>query len=299
MQKNPSVRSDIRSGLTVSLVSFAVNLTLAILKLVCGILGNAPSLVSDAAHSASDLFSTSVLLIGLRLSAKAPDEKHPYGHERFECLASIMLSGILLVTGFAIGITAARSILSGVYLTVTPPRAIAVAVAIVSIIGKLSLSRYMRKKAKSISSTALRAESLHQISDALASLFALVGIILSIIGLPLFEPLASILIAGFLINASIGIFREASEGILDRSAGSEIEELLITAIEELDSTVSVSKIATRLFGSRIYAEIELSLDESLSLAECEKLVSRMKAEILVTLPELKGCTVAASPRKNP
>ena len=133
MQKNPSVRSDIRSGLTVSLVCFAVNLTLAILKLVCGILGNAPSLVSDAAHSASDLFSTSVLLIGLRLSAKAPDEKHPYGHERFECLASIMLSGILLVTGFAIGITAARSILSGVYLTVTPPRAIAVVVAIVSI----------------------------------------------------------------------------------------------------------------------------------------------------------------------
>ena len=291
MSKIPSVRADTSTGLTASLVSIAVNLVLAVLKLVCGILGNAPSLISDAAHSASDLASTVVLLIGLRLSMKTPDEKHPFGHERFECLASILLSGILLVTGISIGVTSANCILLGTYLTVSPPKPIAVIVAILSILLKLGLSRYMRREARRSNSTALRAESLHQISDALASLGALVGIILSIRGLPLFEPLASILIAGFLINAAISIFKEASWGVLDRSAGAEIEQQLLTAIEELDSTISVSRISTRLFGARIYAQIELMLDGSLSLSECDRVVSEARKRIRSAVPAVKDCTV--------
>lgn len=292
-------RKEKSSGLTASFVCIAVNLFLFVLKLVAGILGNAPSLVSDAAHSASDLASTVVLLIGLRLSMKSPDEKHPYGHERFECLASILLSGILLVTGISIGLSALRSILSGAYLSVASPEIIAVAVATVSIALKLALSRYMQKEAKKTNSTALRADALHQISDALASLGALTGIVLSIIGFPLFEPLASILIAGFLINATVSIFKEASLGILDRSAGAEIEQQLRTAIDALDGTVSVSKISTRLFGSRIYAEIELTLDGALSLSECDRIASEVRQRLLDSLPELKGCTVTPVSKREP
>ncbi len=282
------------SHLAAPLVSIAVNLCLFILKLVAGLLGSAPSLVSDAVHSLSDLLSTVVLLIGLRLSVMPPDKKHPYGHERFESLASLVLSGILFVTGLSIGLSALRTVLSGAYLTVEAPSIFTVTVAAISIGAKLALSFYMQTSAQKLRSTALRADALHQISDALASLGALVGIVLSILGFPLLEPLASVLIAGFLVCAAVTIFREAASGILDHSADDATEQCIRTALEETGCTVL--SVTTRRFSSRVYAEITLLLDGSYSLSECDGIVSDARERLLASVPTLKGCAVTARPR---
>ena len=295
MSDRVKARARTPAGLTASLLCIAVNLSLFALKLVAGLLGNAPSLVSDAVHSLSDLLSTGVLLVGLRLSLRAPDKKHPYGHERFECLASLVLSGILLVTGISIGVSALRSILSGAYASVVPPRVVAAVVAAVSIGAKLALALYMRRTARKTRSSALRAEATHQISDALASLGALLGILLSILGLPLFEPLASILIAGFLVNAAVGIFREAAGGVLDCSAGDELEARITEALCALPPYVAVTAVTTRRFSSRVYAEVALTLDGDLPLAECDAIASAARESLLGAVHELKDCVVTARP----
>ena len=120
----------------VSLVSIIVNLLLSVFKLMAGIIAKSGAMVSDAVHSASDVFSTIVVLIGIRVSSKDADEEHPYGHERMECVAAILLATILLLTGLSIGYSALRTILSGNYADLEIPGILALIAAIVSIVVK-------------------------------------------------------------------------------------------------------------------------------------------------------------------
>lgn len=286
-----------RAGTAASLVSIAVNFLLAIIKLSCGILCASGALISDAIHSTADLSGTVIVLIGLRLSERSPDKHHPYGHERFECLASILLSGILAVTGVLIGRNALIGILSGAYLLSAPPGTAAAAVAALSIAAKLALSRYMSGIARRIRSTALRADAIHQITDALASLGALCGIVLSLFGFGVFEPLASLLIALFLMKAALGIFRESASRLIDRAADDETEACLRSAMTRVEGVVSVEQLRTRLFGTRIYVEAALVLDASLTLSECAPILTRARESILSASPEVKGCTVTVLPQE--
>lgn len=297
MQKTIHTPKRMPAGFSASVASIITNLVLASVKFTCGILCGASALVSDAVHSAADLCSTVIVLIGIGLSARSPDKRHPYGHERFECLASIILSGVLLATGITIGISAAQGILTGTYLDASPPETVAVIVAALSVLAKLVLSRYMSTVAKRIRSTALRADALHQISDAFASLGALLGIVLSVLGFGIFELLASGMIAIFLLHAAVSIFREAAVRLIDRSADEETEAHLRAAASGVEGVVSVKTLYTRLFGSRIYVEAELMLDASLTLSECTPIILRAKESLITSLPEIKGCTVTVVPQE--
>ena len=117
----------------VSYISILVNLGLTLYKFVSGILGNSQALVSDAVHSASDVFSSIIVLIGIRFASKEADEKHPYGHERFECVAAILLAFLLTATAVGIGYSAAKSIIFREYEAAELPNSVALIAAIVSI----------------------------------------------------------------------------------------------------------------------------------------------------------------------
>ena len=97
----------------VSLVTIVHNIILSIFKLMAGVIANSSAMISDAVHSASDVFSTIVVLIGVKLSTKDSDKEHPYGHERLECMAAIILAMVLFVTGLAVGVEALKEILQG------------------------------------------------------------------------------------------------------------------------------------------------------------------------------------------
>lgn len=105
-------------------------------------------MISDAIHSASDVFSTIIVIIGIKLSARKPDKEHPYGHERMECVAAIVLSIVLFITGLGIGSTAVKNITSGSYNTLQIPGILALAAAILSIVCKEGMYWYTRYNAK-------------------------------------------------------------------------------------------------------------------------------------------------------
>ena len=143
----------------VSLITIIGNVALSVVKLLAGIIAHSSAMISDAVHSASDVFSTFVVIIGIKLASKEPDKEHPYGHERLECVAAIILSVVLFITGLGIGMGALKNILQGNHGNLQVPGILALIAAIVSIVSKEAMYWYTRHYAKKIDSGALMADA--------------------------------------------------------------------------------------------------------------------------------------------
>ena len=143
----------------VASVSIIGNLILSAFKLLAGIIAHSGAMISDAVHSASDVFSSIVVVIGIRISSKESDRDHPYGHERMECVAAIILATILLMTGLSIGIDAVRTIIGGNYEDLAIPGMLALVAAVISIVTKEAMVWHTKINAKRIDSSALMADA--------------------------------------------------------------------------------------------------------------------------------------------
>lgn len=280
----------------VSLVSMITNVILTLLKLAAGLLAHSGAMISDAVHSASDIFSGLIVLLGVKISTKEPDEQHPYGHERYECVAALLLSGILALVGGAIGIGAVKDIVSGS--TAEVPGLLALIAAIVSIVTKESLFWYTRGYAKKYRSTALHAEAWHQRSDALSSIGALIGIAGARMGVPVMEPVASLIIALFILRVAVRIFKEAIDQMVDHSCNEEAEDAFRTTALEQPGVLSVELLRTRMFGNRVYVDLEIAADPNLTLAAAHEIAEDVHDAIEKTFPEVKHIMVHVNPAKK-
>ena len=195
----------------VSFVTIVVNILLAFMKLLAGVFAHSNAMISDSIHSASDVFSTMIVVIGIKLSSKQPDKEHPYGHERMECVAAIVLSMVLFMTGLGIGVEALTDVLKGEYSHLQVPGMLALAAAVISIVSKEAMYWYTRYYAKKIDSSALMADAWHHRSDAFSSIGALVGIVGARMGFPVMDPIASLVIFVFIVKAAYEIFKDAMD----------------------------------------------------------------------------------------
>ena len=198
MKREQQIQTAEQTAMRVSAVSIIGNIILSLFKLMAGIVAHSGAMISDAVHSASDVFSSIVVIIGVKLSAKASDKEHPYGHERMECVAAVILAGILLATGLGIGLEAVKNIVSRDYQSLAVPGILAEIAAIVSIVSKEAMYQYTRWNAKKIDSSALMADAWHHRSDALSSVGALLGIFGARMGYPVLDPVASLIICVFI-----------------------------------------------------------------------------------------------------
>lgn len=282
----------------VSLVSMITNVILTAMKLAAGLIAHSGAMVSDAVHSASDIFSGLIVLIGVKISSRAPDESHPYGHERFECVAALLLSGILALVGGTIGVNAVRDIISGRAQEMEAPGLLALIAAVVSIAVKESLFWYTRGYAKKYRSTALHAEAWHQRSDALSSIGALIGIAGARMGIPVMEPIASVIIAVFILRVAVRIFRDAVEQMVDHSCNEEVEAAFRATALEQPGVQGVELLRTRMFGNRVYVDLEIAADPGLTLAAAHEIAEQVHDAIERTYPEVKHIMVHVNPAKE-
>ena len=216
-----------QTAMRISRVSIGANLLLSGVKLIAGILAHSNAMLSDAVHSLSDVLSTFVVMIGVHISGKDADDEHPYGHERYECVAAIILAVMLAVTGAGIGLTGIRTIRSGTdHLAV--PGLLALGAAVVSILVKEAMFWYTKKGADRIGSGALLADAWHHRSDAMSSVGSLIGIAGARLGFPILDPLAGILICFFIFKAAYDIFKDALRKMVDES----VEEDIVTELRE-------------------------------------------------------------------
>lgn len=282
----------------VSFVSIGGNLFLCFLKLMAGILGRSGALISDAVHSAADAVDTIIVIIGIKVASRAPDSRHPYGHERMECVAAIILSIILGVVGVGIGYAGLDKILSRSFENVEAPSMLAAAAALVAIAIKEGLYWYMRSSAKKINSDSLMAIAWHNRADALSSIGSFIGILGARAGLAILDPLVSVIICLFVIKAALSIFMGAINKMVDQAYDPQIAEKIRAAAESYSGLYRLGTIRTRIFGDKIYVEMKIHLPGETTLQASTDLCFQLRQYIESQFDEVKECRVLPAPEQK-
>ena len=271
------------------------NILLTAVKLVAGIVGNSGAMVSDAIHSLSDVFATVVAWIGTRISGKKADKSHPYGHERFEVVASLILGIILLVTAVSIGMAGIRKIAGGDYGELPIPGAVALGAAIVSIAAKEAMFWYTRYYAKKIDSQAFMADAWHHRSDALSSVGSLIGIGGAMLGYPVMDPLASVVICLFILKVSYDILMQALQNMLDTSCPEDYEERLRDYISSFPGVGRLDLLRTRMFGNKVFIDAEIAVDGDLPLREAHDIAEQVHDGVEKSFDNVKHIMIHVNP----
>ena len=283
-------------AMRVSYISILGNVLLSIFKLMAGISAHSGAMISDAVHSASDVFSTFVVMIGIKISARASDKEHPYGHERMECVAAIVLATILCITGLGIGKNAIAKLQDGNDAGMVIPGILALVAAIVSIVVKEAMFWYTRGAAKKIDSGALMADAWHHRSDALSSVGALVGILFARNGYPVMDVVASLIICVFIVKASYDIFKDAVDKMVDKACDEETERELKNFVEAQPGVLGVDLLQTRVFGNKIYVDLEIGADENSTLKESHQVAEQVHDKLEIQFPKVKHIMIHVNPK---
>lgn len=282
-------------AMRVSITTIIFNFLLSAFKLFAGIFAKSGAMISDAIHSASDVISTVIVMIGVKFANRDADDEHPYGHERFECVAAILLAMLLCITGIGIGFNGLKKIFTGDRSTLAIPGVLALVAAIVSIVIKEGMYWYTRKAAKTINSGALMADAWHHRSDALSSVGSLIGILGARLGLPVLDPIASVVICLFIVKAAYDIFMDAINKMTDRSCDDEVVDEMKKVVSAQDGVIKIDRFTTRLFGDKIYVDVEIEADGALSLHDAHDIAQRAHDAIENSFPNVKHCMVHVNP----
>ena len=285
--KSPAVR--------VSLWTIAVNLLLALLKLIAGFVGHSQALLADAVHSASDVLTTVIVIASLFISGKAPDSDHEYGHQKFESLAALFLGILLGEVGMKIGFGGADSLMSGSYRTAAAPTLFAAAAALGSVAIKEVMYHATMTVAKRERSNALRSDAWHNRSDALSSVGSFAGILFAMNGFPIMDPIASLIICVFILKAAADIILDSAKALTDSACDKKTENAISDAVLAFPEVLNIDVLRTRIFGSGLYVDMEISIDRSTSFEDAHRVAEAVHDHIEESFPNVWHCMVHVNP----
>lgn len=287
------MKNNEKIAIKVSIISIILNCLLTLIKFISGVISKSSAMISDSVHSLSDVLSTFVVIIGVKISNKKADSDHPYGHERIECVSAIILSGMLFIIGALIGINGIKNVTNSSNLVM--PGVLALIASIISIISKEAMYQYTIRVSKKINSAALKADAWHHRSDALSSIGSFIGILGSRLGFKIFDPLASVIISLCIIKVSIDIFKDAIDKMVDKSCDKEVIDKVISVIEKNESVKNIDDIKTRQFGNNAYVDVEISVDENLLLKDAHKVAEEIHNSVENEINIVKHCMVHVNP----
>lgn len=276
------------------------NFFLSLFKFIAGVLARSQGLLSDAIDSLGDVFASFIVMIGLRISHKESDEGHPFGHERFEPIATLLLGMLLFVSGCVIGYTAVKDIYlyfaQHITRQFTDFTLIALIAACVSILGKEILYFFTHRIGKKIRSTALMASAWNYQIDALSSVGSLIGIIGVMCGVPILDSFASVIICVFILITSIRIFITAINRLVDKSCDEKTIQKMKEIILSIPGVIDIDSLKTRMFGSKIYVEVEISVNGEITVLEGHAIAEEVHHQIETQLDGVKHCMVHVNPK---
>lgn len=271
-----------------TLVSVVVNLVLTTVQVLVGVLAHSQALIADGIHSLSDLVSDFVVLLANRHSRKEADEDHHYGHHRYETAASLVLGGLLLSVG--VGMLWSAVLKLGDPELIPQVKPVALYVALVALVSKELLFRYMLAAAERVRSSMLVANAWHARSDAASSLVVSLGIIGNLMGYPLLDPVAA-LIVGFLVTKMGWEFGwDALNDLMDRSVSEDQIEQIREILHETPGVQGVHDLRTRKMGDMIMVDAHLEVDGELSVREGHDIASTARQRVMSQLPVLDVMT---------
>ena len=272
-----------REARKITLVGFLVNTVLTVFKIVAGILGHSGAMLADGIHSLSDFLTDIVVLIGFKLTEKPEDESHNYGHDKYETLATVVISIFLAVIGFEILKAGGVKVIAAMKGELLPrPRIIALIAAALSILVKELLYRYTMLTGKKINSQVIVANAWHHRSDAFSSLGTLIGIGAAILlgeKWAILDPIASIIVSLFVFKVALDILVPAINELMESSLGKEETENIKDIILCKEKVLSFHKLRTRKVGTKAAIEFHILLDSDLNLKSAHDVASEIEQDI--------------------
>lgn len=265
-----------RVGLIESWVSIAANVLLTILKIVFGLLTNSIALFADAAHSASDIFSSLIVLIGFSLARQKPDLEHPHGHGRSEYLAGLAIAIMLIGAGAAFAYSSYNRLVEGAFARTSVPAIIAI---IFAILVKEFLYFFSDRLGKLIDSEALAGDAWHHRSDSLSSVLVLVALVGAYFGLPSLDAYLGFGVALFVIYAGIKIARNSCSRLIGAAPSEDMIKGVTECALKVDGVIQTHDLEIHDYGSRKVVTIHIEVNGYLSLDEAHRIADQVEERI--------------------
>ncbi len=282
--------SDTRYQITkkVTLVGMFINALLAISKTFIGIIGRSPALFADGIHSFSDLLSDAMVLFVAKYANKGEDHNHPYGHERLETLATLVLSGLLISIGFMIVYHSLATLIVGGYET---PDRFTVYAAIFSILGNEFIYQYTMRAAKKIDSDMLRANAWHSRSDMWSSVVVLVGLICAFVGFPWMDAIAALVVCYMIVKMGVKWGYSAVAELIDEGVDVETRKSIKEIITNSEGVQDFHFLRTRKMAGKIVLDVHILVDKYSTASEGHYIAEIVKSNIYHNIENIKDITV--------
>jgi len=264
--------------------SVGVNLSLSSGQIATGIFAGSQALIADGIHSLSDLIADFVVLMAMHHSKKEADDKHHYGHQRYENAASLVLGALLLAVGIGMAWAAVHKLENPS--SIQTVHMVALWVALTALVAKELLFRYMLAVAKRVQSSMLIANAWHARSDAASSLVVAIGIAGNLLGYPLLDPIAALVVGVMVSKMGWSFFWGSMQDLMDHAADEEHVEGIANTIRETPGVLGFHDLKTRKTGDQILADVHLEIDGSITVAEGHDIADLTMARVKAAHPVL-------------
>jgi cation diffusion facilitator family transporter len=281
-------------GIKSTLIGIISNVILATLKAVAGILGNSYALIADAIESTSDVFTSIIVLTGLRIAKKPADENHPYGHGKAEPLAGIFVASALFLAAIII-------IVQSIHEIITPhhtPASFTLIVLILVVITKELLFRFVIKVGTSVDSVAVKNDAWHHRSDAITSGAAFIGISISLIGGPGYEPAddyAALFASLIIIFNAFRLFKPALYEMMDAAPSPEFISKVIFTANKVEGVIAIDKCFARKMGFEYYVDMHVIVDGNISVYKGHEISHTVKNKLIKEFPHITDVLIHIEP----
>ena len=277
---------------SITYIGIAINIVLSVVKVVIGSLAGSLALVADGVHSLSDVATDAVVLLGLRLGSKGPDQSHPYGHGRAETFSAGLIALVLILVGGAMIYYATMAIARD---KVTTPRLGVLIVAIVSIAAKEWLYRATRKIAIQSHSPALYANAWHHRSDALSSVAVVIGFISLKFGFGHGDQVAAIAVGLMIIFVGVRIIGDCMHELTESAIDTDTIEHIKNIINSDSSIRQWHKLRTRTVGREVFLDLHILVEPDLDIAAAHEIAESLENALHEQITRPVNITVHIEP----
>lgn len=293
MNQNNPVESS-QTGIKTTIIGIVLSAFLGVLKLIGGIIGHSYALIADAIESATDVVTSTLLLIGLKWSAKPADENHPYGHGKIEAITALFISLALLVASFAI----IKESIEHIQNPHKIPKPFTLFILLFVIISKEIMYHYVLRKAKQTNSEVLKADAIHHRTDAVTSIAAFIGISIAIFGGKGYEVAddwAALFAAIFIIYNALKIARSACGELLDENMSKDLNENIIAHTNKVEGVFKVEQCHSRKMGAFYHVDMHIWVDGKLSVEIGHEIAHQVKNKLKEKIPQILDVHIHIEP----
>ena len=279
----------------VTLIGAGSNALLGFIKLIGGIFFHSHALVADGVHSFSDLFADAMVLIASKYGSQGADDSHPYGHQRIETAATLLLSMFLILAGCGIAWDSLTEIIDK---KATTPGFLAIPIALLSIVANEILFYYTRHIGNRINSQLIIANAWHHRSDSAASAVVLIGLIGSLLGFKLLDPLAAIIVGGMVIKMGLHYAWNSVKELVDTGVEATEVTRIENIIRNVDGVQKIHQLRNRMMGKDIFVDVHILVSPYISVSEGHYIAQNVHQSLMHKLTAIKDVTVHVDPEDD-